>query len=124
MLDLASGLYRLAGPRVSALFFTCVPIGLLLGVFEVVAAFLLYQVLARFDLVAPSKPPVGFPATWNPLVSLVVVVFFVTILRYLTQLLPGAANSTFENRLRKALVQSTLNDAGEGGAFSVTEASH
>jgi ABC-type multidrug transport system fused ATPase/permease subunit len=124
IVELAPIMYRLAGVRVSALFFVCIPIGLMLGVFEVFAAFLLYQVLARFNLVASSKPTLWVAATWNPLITLIVVVFFVTILRYLAQLLPGAANSTFENKLRKALVQSTLNNPGEGGGYSVAEASY
>lgn len=123
-LRLAAVLYRLVGPKISAMFLATIPTGLVLGAIEVATAFVLFLVLARFHLVSSAGQPAWIPSYLDPLLLLAAVTILATVLRYLNQVLPNLANSAFESRIRQALAEAALNGRGEESNLSVAEVSH
>jgi ATP-binding cassette subfamily C protein CydD len=121
---LARAVFRIAGPRISTIFFASVPVGLILGALEILAAYILYLVLVRFNLLMPDGQTSRLAAIADPAVLLLATVLFVSALRYLAQLLPSLANSALETRLRIALANAALTNPSDEGQFSVNEASH
>jgi ABC-type multidrug transport system fused ATPase/permease subunit len=117
-------LYRLVGPKVALLFATAIPIGILLGMIEVVTASVLYSVLVEFQLVSNSTgaPPMTFGLA--PVFALLLFSILAAVFRFLGQWLPALASHEFNRRLRDALVRSVLGGVVERRVASVAEASH
>ncbi len=101
-----------------------IPAGLLLGAVEVATAYVLYLVLARFDLVSSAGQPGWVSNRFDPLIMLVVVIVLTIVMRYAVQVLPSVAHSAFEARIRQVLARVSLSGPGEAGSFSVAEISH
>ncbi len=117
-------LYRLTGPTIAAAFLATIPAGLILGVVEVVTAYVLYLVLVKFNVLSGAGRPEWLPSFADPMTMLALSVMVTLLLRYVVQVLPGMANSAFECRIREVLAVAALGGTREDGNLSVAETSH
>ena len=117
-------LYRLVGLQVTALLVASVPVGILIGIIEIVTATVLYAVLEKFHLVAASPASSSITLGLDPVAALLLFAVLTGFVRYLGQLLPAFANLEFHRRLRKVLVRSILGGVVERSVMPVAEASH
>jgi len=117
-------LYRMLGPKVTALFAASVPVGVTLGIVEIITASILYAVLVQFDLVPGAGSLPSLPFGLAPIPALLLFTLIAGGLRYTGQLLPSFANHALNARLREALVRNILGGATERSCMSVTDVSY
>lgn len=117
-------IYRLASGRVIALVAISVPVGVILGIVEIVTASVLYSVLVEFKLVSADHGATRLPLGLNPVLVLLLLSIIAAALRFSAQWLPSMANHSFIARFREGLVQSVLGGVVERSVLSVAEISH
>ena len=117
-------LYRLLGPNVTAMMIASIPVGITLGIVEIVTASVLYAVLATFHLVAATPVSSAITFGLEPVTALFIFTILAALLRYASQTLPALSDYALTMRLREALVRSTLGGVTERSVMSVAETSH
>ena len=117
-------LYRLLGPNVTAMMIASIPVGIALGIVEIVTASVLYAVLAAFHLVATTTVSAAITFGLEPVPALFIFTILAALLRYASQTLPALSDYALTMRLREALVRNTLGSFTERSVMSVAETSH
>src|SRR5665213_990414 len=119
-----TALYRLIGPKVATLFIAAIPVGVSLGVVEIVTATVLYAVLVDFHLVSGSPISSNLTLGLSPVTALLIFTCLAAFLRFTGQMLPAFANQQLNARLREALVRNVLGGFTERSVMSVAGSSH
>jgi ABC-type multidrug transport system fused ATPase/permease subunit len=116
--------YRLLGAKATALLVATLPIGIALGMSEILTASVLFAVLVEFNLVPTTNTTFWNPLGAGPIITLLCLGAVTGALRYLMQFLPNITFHIYSHRLREALVRNVLSGITERSVMSVPEVSN
>ena len=118
-------LFKLAGPRISAISVLTIPVGIVLGLVEIAMGLSLQNLLISFELLeSSSQGPAWFIDIMDPVALVLVLAGALLALRYLAQFLPGYVLEAFAVRIRRLLATRALGFGGAVGDLSIADLTH
>jgi ABC-type multidrug transport system fused ATPase/permease subunit len=115
----------LFGARVAVLVAVSLPLGITLGVTEILFGSALYALLSHYGL-APTGGPSFVMAivSLHPIAAVVGLGFLIFISRTLMASMPGITQETFFDRLRQAIIDRSLDHPGDSSGMTTTEVAY
>lgn len=115
----------LCGTKLLVLFFLSVPIGVAVGLAEILFGYALQNFLAAYQLLPLAETPLRFlPIIFHPIVLILIVAIVQAVLIFMNSMIPNIAFEGFQKRVRTLMTVNSFGGYDSERTLSVGDASH